>query len=95
MPTKKRVSYREVAGWKDLNTTITVNDDGSQSADTETIMMCALFQIRDELQRLNTLLHCHNFTDIPHKLERIKKNTTKKRKPRAVGKPKLRVVGRS
>lgn len=48
-----------------------------------------LMDIRDELKRLNTLLHCSNFTDIPRRLERIARNTTKRRK---VG-PKLRRVG--
>lgn len=51
-----------------------------------------LMDIREELQSLNAVLHCHNFLDIPHKLERIKRNTSKKRKPKVVGKPKLRVV---
>lgn len=45
-----------------------------------------LMDTRDELQKLNRLLHCHNFIDIPHKLERIKKNTVKPRKKRKVKK---------
>jgi hypothetical protein len=36
--------------------------------------------IRDELQKLNALLHCSNFRNIPAKLERIARNTTKKKK---------------
>lgn len=58
----------------------------------EHVMIEVLMDVRAELARLNALLHCHNFTDIPHKLERIKRNTAKKRKPKAAGKPKLRVV---
>ncbi len=44
-----------------------------------------LMDIRDELKKLNTLLHCNNFTAIPHTLNSIRKNTTKKR--RKVKKP--------
>lgn len=36
--------------------------------------------IRDELKRMNGLLHCHNFLSIPHKLESIRKNTIKKKR---------------
>lgn len=54
--------------------------------------LAVLMDIRDELKSLNAVLHCHNFMDIPHKLERIKRNTARKRKPKTVGKPKLRVV---
>ena len=69
---------------------ITENDNGS--VPTPDAQLAVLMGIRFELQRLNRLLHCHNFMDIPRKLERIKRNTAKKRKPKAVGKPKLRVV---
>jgi hypothetical protein len=67
----------------------------------EKVGIAALYDIRDELKRLNALLHCSNFVQIPGKLDRIEaavarteKNTRKKRKPRAVGKPALRVVSR-
>lgn len=39
-----------------------------------------LMDIRDELKRLNSVLYCRNFLDIPHKLEAIRRNTTKRRK---------------
>lgn len=42
---------------------------------------CAvLVDIREELRRLNSLLNCPNFVAIPRKLERIARNTTKKRR---------------
>lgn len=83
----KKKPYSDLAAW---NPNLWVNDDGSASQ--ETLQTAALFAIRDELQRLNCLLHCSNFQDIPHKLERIKRNTTKKRKRVVKAKPKLRVV---
>jgi hypothetical protein len=39
-----------------------------------------LMDIRAELKKLNALLACPNFTDIPHILRVIRKNTTKPRK---------------
>jgi len=89
----KKVSYREVGNWN-VETTITVQDDGRHTASTETIMMCMLAAIRDELRRLNNVLQCPNFIAVPSKLDQIAKNTRKRRKPRVVGKPKLRVVTR-
>jgi hypothetical protein len=44
----------------------------------EGIQVAALLSIRDELRKLNTLLHCPNFTGIPQTLRDIKKNTTKR-----------------
>jgi hypothetical protein len=39
--------------------------------------------IREELQRLNRLLHCQNFTAIPSELRKIARNTAKpKPKPK-------------
>ena len=93
MSTTKRVSYREIGNWN-VTTSMTQNDDGSHTAANETIMMCMLATIRDELRRLNHVLQCPNFIAVPAKLDQIAKNTRKRRKPRAVGKPKLRVVSR-
>ena len=54
---------------------ITVSYDGAQLA--------VLMDIRDELQKLNGLLHCSNFRGIPASLMAIRKNTNKPpRKPR-------------
>lgn len=52
------------------------NFHGNESDTTvpvDRIKMALLMDIRDELQRLNTLLHCPNFMSIPHKLDRIEK----------------------
>lgn len=37
----------------------------------EGAQLAVLMDIRDELQTLNRLLHCVNFQNIPHKLDRI------------------------
>lgn len=47
--------------------------------------LAALAQILIELRKLNSLLHCGNFVDIPRKLDAINRNTTK-RKRKAVPK---------
>jgi hypothetical protein len=57
----------------------------------ERVAIAALYDIRDELQRLNATLACPRFLDIPSKLDRIEKNTKKRRKPKKAT-PKLRVV---
>ncbi len=41
------------------------------------VQIAVLMDIRDELQRLNRILGCHNFLDVPFKLDRIEKNTRK------------------
>jgi hypothetical protein len=42
--------------------------------------LAVLMDIRDELQTLNRLLHCPNFTQIPTVLRSIRRNTAKPRK---------------
>lgn len=50
----------------------------------ERCCLAVLMDIRDELQRLNTLLSCENFLRIPHDLQQIRRNTAKpRRKPAA------------
>lgn len=51
--------------------------------------LAVLMDIRDELQRLNTLLHCYNATSMPVTLREIReavrkvaRNTAKKKKPK-------------
>lgn len=39
-----------------------------------------LMDIRDELQALNRIFHCHNFLAVPAKLDAIVKNTKKKKR---------------
>lgn len=46
----------------------------------EAVNQALLMDIRDELQKLNRLLHCPKFTDIPHPLRAIRSNTAKPKK---------------
>ena len=48
----------------------------------ETIHSALLMDIRDELRAMNRILNCHNFLNIPHKLDKIVVNTRKKRRAR-------------
>lgn len=68
-----------------------VGDADGQVVSWDEVQVAILMDIRDELKRLNAVLHCGNFLDIPRKLDRIERNTKKKRR-RVVGKPALRVV---
>ena len=38
----------------------------------ERVQVAVLLDLRDELQKLNRLLHCHNFTTIPSVLREIR-----------------------
>lgn len=42
--------------------------------------VAVLMDLRDELKRLNELLHCPNFTRIPAVLDVIRRNTHKKKR---------------
>jgi hypothetical protein len=82
---------------KDANWIVT-NADGTVTS-WEQVQAAVLMDIRDELKRLNNVLQCPNFIAVPSKLDAIKSelrqvrlNTRKRRKLKAVGKPKLRVV---
>lgn len=55
----------------------------------ERVAVAVLMDIRRELQTLNAVFRCHNFQDIPFKLDRIEKNT---KKPRP--KPKKKVAAK-
>ncbi len=48
----------------------------------EGVHAALLMDIRDELKKLNTLLHCPNFSAIPHVLRDVAKNTKMTRKKR-------------
>ena len=68
--------------YRKRNTTwkLNVNDDGSvPQMDAQ---LSVLMDIRDEMLRLNRLLHCSNFVGIPRELANITKNTRKPRKVR-------------
>lgn len=58
------------------------SSDANGKYSNEVAMLACLMDIRDELKRLNSLLHCNNFMMIPHKLDRIARNTVKPRRRR-------------
>lgn len=70
--------------------TMTTGEDGLYR--DEMVIVGLLADVRDELRKLNRVFACPNFQQVPQVLRQIRRNTAKKRKPRAVGKPKLRVV---
>lgn len=49
----------------------------------ERAQLAVLMDIRDELQRLNRLLHCQNFVAIPRKLDAIARKLPTRRKRKA------------
>ena len=71
--------------FKDGDWNLPKSDKGNPET-WDAVKIAVLMDIRDELKRLNSLLHCSNFMAIPWKLDRIAKNTTKprKRKPRTL-----------
>lgn len=44
--------------------------------------IAVLMDIRDELQRLNSLLHCHNFTSLPATVRTISRKMPVRRRVR-------------
>lgn len=64
---------------KDENWEVPTSVEGAVKS-WDYVPIVVLMDIRDELKRLNAALHCHNFLAIPHKLDAIKRNTTKKRR---------------
>lgn len=68
----------------DFGSDIRRTDNGSKVGPYEAWQLVALHEILVELRKLNTLLHCGNFVNVPHKLERIAKNTTKPKRRRKV-----------
>lgn len=78
--------------WKVLQT-----EDGQYTH--EQVMKAIFLDMRAELQAMRadmasmaSTLRCPNFQTVPRKLDQIARNTRKKRKPKAVAAPKLRVV---
>ena len=69
-----------MARFKDKDWNLPVDQDGNINAGH--VEIAVLMDIRDELKRLNELLHCRNFINIPVTLSKIERNTTKKRKPK-------------
>ena len=66
----------------------TPNAEGGCNHSWASLHAALLMDLRDELQKLNALLHCDNFIAIPQKLDAVVRNTAKRHKP------KLRVVKR-
>jgi len=67
----------------------TPTGDGRRSYSYNHIQTALLMDIRDELKALNAVFSCHRFQDVPNKLDRIARNTRRKKKH-----PTLRVVKR-
>lgn len=68
-------------------------DSAGNISTWERVQIAVLMDIRDELHRLNNVIQCHNFIAVPGKLDRIIRNTTKRRKRTVTAKPPaLRVV---
>lgn len=63
---------------KDANWSVTASIGGG--VEWAGAQLAVLMDLRDELKRLNDLLHCVNFITIPRKLDKIVRNTTKKRR---------------
>jgi len=63
---------------KDFEWGLSPDSRGKYSFDSANLSV--LMDIRDELKRLNNLLHCHNFVSIPQILKGIRRNTTKKKR---------------
>lgn len=61
---------------KNVTWRITTNPDGTTPSTDATLAV--LMDIRDELQRLNALFRCANFTGIPSSLRAIERNTKKR-----------------
>jgi hypothetical protein len=58
----------------------TPNSRGGHTHSWESIQAAILMDIRDELKQLNRTFSCTNFQRIPAKLDRIGRNTEKRRK---------------
>ena len=58
-----------------------IHNNGDGTVPTIDAHLAVLMDIRDEMQKMNAVLHCSNFLAIPRKLDAIRLNT-KKRKAR-------------
>lgn len=70
-----------MARHKDVNWNLPegkLNASGGRSHDYDDIKVSVLMDIRDELKRLNALLYCQNFVQIPRTLKTIDKRLAKK-----------------
>lgn len=58
-----------------------INANSNNTVNWEGVTAAILMDIRDELQTLNRLLGCHNFTRIHRVLDAIRLNTRKPKRP--------------
>lgn len=52
----------------------------NRAASWDVVNRALLMDIRDELKKLNRVFECYNFVRIPRVLDRIQRNTAKKKK---------------
>jgi len=62
-------------------------DPSGRISNWDAVKVAVMMDIRDELKELNSLFRCQNFLNIPHKLDRICRNTSKP-KTKAAKRPK-------
>jgi len=76
------MAYEHYPARANTNFGITVNATGSGrwGCSREDAQLCVLMDIRAELQKLNALLHCQNFQQIPRTLKKIDARLGKTRK---------------
>jgi hypothetical protein len=75
---EKTVPYRRLD--ENWNLRATLNEKGDiVGAETGPIQAATLLVIRDELRKLNRLLHCQNFVAIPRLLKEIKRGKCRRR----------------
>ena len=67
MAVKERATKSYGLDWE-----IWLNDDGTLAY--ERVRVILLQEIRDELKRLNTLMHCHNTVTIPRELKGLRRD---------------------
>lgn len=63
---------------KDNEYRVWKNEDGTWEVGY--CQLTVLMDIRDELKKLNAVLHCPNFLGIPHELRQIKERLPKRRR---------------
>ena len=56
-----------------------VENQNGQARSWECVQVAVLMDIRHQLEKLNSLLHCSNFTRIPATLSEIRRNTKKRK----------------
>ena len=77
------VAVDKTGRFKDVNWWLAKNNGQIRFDESTSGLLAVLMDIRDELKRLNELLHCSNFITIPTTLRSIEHNTNKKPKKKA------------